>query len=176
MKHVSTFNHRATIFRIHQQSETIIPLTWMHPTQSVAPHWVSLNIKRKWKHAVASRFLLRSKAARLLTHSAYRADFCSHRKDAAVSLTAFIYLLFISLFKPVHLCRFAANAPPLNGLCPAGTRIMGEGSLDDHLRGEVMWPSLTDAVDMSNSSSSLSTEERHSNAPGSVSEILKPTN
>lgn len=50
---------------------------------------------------------------------------------------------------------------------------MGEGSLDDQLRGEVMWSSFTDAVDMSNSSSSLSTEERHSNAPGSVSEILK---
>lgn len=51
---------------------------------------------------------------------------------------------------------------------------MGEGSLDDQLRGGVMWSSITDAVDMSNSSSSLSTEERHSNAPGSVSEILTP--
>lgn len=53
---------------------------------------------------------------------------------------------------------------------------MGEGSLDDQLRGEVMWSSFTDAVDMSNSSSSLSTLERHSNAPGSVRQILKPTN
>lgn len=139
------------------------------PPPSVAPHWVRLNIKRKWKHPVASRFLQRSKAARLLIHSAYHAGVCSNRKDTTVSFAAFIYV-FIYLY----LTRFIFDdASPLNGLCPAVTLIMGEGSLDDQLRGEVMWSSFTDAVDMSNSSSSLSTEERHSNAPGSVSEILK---
>lgn len=83
-----------------------------------------------------------------------------------------IYFFFIYLIRFV----FTADASPLNGVCSAGRRIMGEGSLDDQLRGEVMWSSFTDAVDMSNSSSSLSTLERHSNAPGSVRQILKPTN
>lgn len=80
----------------------------------------------------------------------------------------------MNLFHPVRLRHFAAGASTLNGLCPTGTPIMGEGSLDDQLRGEVMWSSFTDAVDMSNSSSSLSTEERHSHAPGSVSKHLNP--
>lgn len=47
-----------------------------------------------------------------------------------------------------------------------------EGPPDDPLQVEVVFL-FADSLDMSNSSSSLSTEERHCNTPGSVSIIGK---
>lgn len=161
------FIHGATIFN-ESKSETITPRTWTHPTPCFAPQWVNLDLKRKWKHPIASRFLPHSKAARLLTPHWNHADVRSHQEDTAGLSPAFVHsFIYLSLY----FTRSTFAASRLEGLCVTGTRIMGEGSLDDQL-GEVMWSSPTDSVDVSNSSSSLSTEDRHSYAPGSVSEII----
>lgn len=74
----------------------------------------------------------------------------------------------VSIYLTPLLCRRRGSAEwPLS--CGNAAQIM-EGSLADLLRGEVI-SFFTDSVDMSNSSSSLSTEERHCNTPGSVSTI-----